>query len=1284
MNKPDDPRWRATRAGARAGRGFRFQDAVAASLLVEQWVKGESAKIVPEGLDDINLFVGEVETRIQAKSMHDPKGSFRVSQLAEYLDKSASLLTPEEWHDDSVRLAVILERPIADMQARGWEKPLGSYHDITALRQALLAGHSAASAYTVDQLLERAFLLVENSPLDRAVDRMHGERDLARFACRLAVQQLRSSAGISADENYRRRSSDPSVITTTDVAVAIEGILLATQEGGLERALREGICEIVDFSSQVHESAFYSGVNVVPGHVAAGLVFDRPMILEEIDTALRHVRSVLIAGQSGSGKSASAWLYAHATRHEVIWYRVRNLPDGESHLLLRLAAANEATPGRRIGFVLDDVGRNFVGSWDELVREAAQIEGVVLVGTIREEDLDLIADLRGSAVVRPQLDEELASRLFSQLPPAEPARFLHWREPFEQSKGLLLEFTHLVTQGERLESVLRDQVRQRVVEHRDDELLILQAVSFASRFSASLDKDRLRLATGLAPFTFARAVNRLLEEHAVSLVGTDCIGGLHEIRSRHLDSLVREITHVNEMASLDMSTTSVRLDDLARFVFLVSREIPTLQVSLVNGLRRLLETSPIRAWTAAFHGLGLVTCAQIGNQWVDIWKAQGHDERFASLVFNLLMVDADFEGLDFWEKIRDATRRFAQISVSDLRTCLSEQLENSAPPVEWTLLEAIECAASLMPLHGAVDHPAVPAWLVSKVYDSSVTEILGLVSVLREVSEQYASLAIEAHGGSSLLLTGLHAETAWLTRPSVDEDGGRRVVRANIRVVSDEVQSELHERAVSLCELLIAATPGADVAAVSAVLADGSVLVVGEYTVADVKLERKRIAVAARVAWNRAQLRSVQQVQEVDSQTARANSLAIALEETTEQLRQIAECFCRLHPVPAKLQLMTGIRKVLNGMIRPGRVEASVSGPLDKGSYDTSDTVADLIDGMQEIAKELIAGKPEKPLLSGSRAMKLSLKVREAAHLHLWRYTEMAHSIDFDKTAKLLEEIAYVLVDMHVSSDASYSSRALLSKRSRKHSALQAAAEQSLRRAAALVEIRRQQIEAHFQSAREGCIVVARDEPYEVMWPAASFAILIPCEQAIEFYQVIEAVVSHHPWDGNDMRTAVPLLRGKVAAKFAIGGMSTLLPRFDFDAEWRDELPYTMLDNVATSAFDRVFGDCTVLSAALTGLDRDLNEEEGRFIETVVARLSEALKSFVDLRKSEDDEVITTAASFLAESAQKAMNQVDQNGEGPSLAIEQAPLLRGEINEANWQLLGLKLLLADWDAAASP
>lgn len=1285
MNKFEDQRWGSTRAGARAGRGFRYQDAVAATLLIEQWSLGTAAKIVPEGLDDLSLFVGVVETRIQAKSMHDPKGTFRSAQLAGYLDKSASLLTAPEWLDRNIRLAVILERPVADFRAKGWAAPLALCEDVGLLRQALLAMHLPTKCYSVDQLLERSFLLVENSPLDRAVDLLAEKRDVPAFVCRLAAQHLRIRAGLSADENYLRLASNPSVVTTADVMAAMENMLLATQEGGLERAVQAGLCEIVDFSSEVQDKAFYSGVNVVPGHVAAGLVFDRPLIVAEIERAIDRGGSVLVAGQSGSGKSASAWLYAYATRHEVIWYQVNRLLEGDAHLVLRLAVANEAGRDRRVGFVLDDVGRNFVGSWGELVRGAAQTDGVILVGTIREEDLDLIADLRASIIVRPRLDEELASRLFSQLSPAQLLRFHHWREPFEQSKGLLLEYTHLLTQGEHLEAVLRDQVRQRVFERRDDELLILQAVSFGSRFAASLDKERLRAATALAPLSFARALNRLLEEHAISLIGDDCIGGLHEIRSRHLDALVREIAHVGESSSLALAIASIRFEDLARFVSLLHREMPALHQDVVGALYDLLQKSPLRAWIAAYHGLGLITCDLVGKKWMEICTEEGIEERFAHTVFSLAIADAKLESLDCWEKICGAMDRFAKIGVRDMRGHLATLLSDVAPPLAWSLQEATEFAAALMPLHGAVDSPVVPDWLVSTVAeDPSAVKILGFCSVLREAGEQIAAKALEVRRGSAVLLKRLHEQTAWLTMPVLEEDGEVQVVSANFRVVNDEVQTQLHDRAVSMCELLIAAAPQADVAACSAVLGDGTVMKVGEYPVADVRLERKRVIVAARVAWNRAQLRSIQLVQEVDSDTARANNLASAIREVTSNLRQVAEYFCRLDPVPAKLRAFASIRKVLTGMIRPGRVDSSVSGVLDKGRYDTSDSVADLVEEIQEITRVLSSGTVDKPLLRAANSMKLSRKMREAARSRLWRYTELARDFEFDKAARFLEEIAYVLADLHTCPSLSYSSRAALSKRSRNHSSLEMASTQSLDRAAALVETRRLELQAQFVAVRAGCVVVSRRESFEMTWPAASFAILIPCNELVEFYQVIGAFVAQNTWEGLDTRIAAPLLCGKVAARFALGGVSTLFPQLQFADEWRDVVRYPFLDDVATSAFDRILGDCTCISAAMTGLDRDLNEEEAEFLGKLIEPLSDRLRCFFELKRNDDDEVIQAAGLFLAECTQMAKDQIRLGGAGPSLAREQAQLFRNEVTESNSRVIGFRLLLASWDAAAQP
>lgn len=69
-------------------------------------------------------------------------------------------------------------------------------------------------------------------------------------------------------------------------------------------------------------------------------------------------------------------------------------------------------------------------------------------------------------------------------------------------------------------------------------------------------------------------------------------------------------------------------------------------------------------------------------------------------------------------------------------------------------------------------------------------------------------------------------------------------------------------------------------------LGDGSVLKVGDYPVADVRLDRKRIVVTARVAWNRAQLRSIQQVQETGGEPVQQCRGHLGITEDSRPLRE--------------------------------------------------------------------------------------------------------------------------------------------------------------------------------------------------------------------------------------------------------------------------------------------------------------------------------------------------------------------------------------------------------------
>ena len=74
----------------------------------------------------------------------------------------------------------------------------------------------------------------------------------------------------------------------------------------------------------IEEDRFYSGVDVVAGHVVAGLPVERPEAQALLD-GLGCPKTRNRGRPIGSGKSALIWLTAHASRHSIRWYRVRRL-----------------------------------------------------------------------------------------------------------------------------------------------------------------------------------------------------------------------------------------------------------------------------------------------------------------------------------------------------------------------------------------------------------------------------------------------------------------------------------------------------------------------------------------------------------------------------------------------------------------------------------------------------------------------------------------------------------------------------------------------------------------------------------------------------------------------------------------------------------------------------------------------------------------------------------------------------------------------------------------------
>ncbi len=166
--------------------------------------------------------------------------------------------------------------------------------------------------------------------------------------------------------------------------------------------------EPVDFVTPVSEPGFYQGVKAKPGHVAAGLVLSRRDETNSIITSLKSQRHVLIAGPSGAGKSALLWLAASELAAEFRWFQVTAKAGArDADAIVRFVRARGPKTSSPIGLAFDELGASNSDLWDILVRELRGLPDVYFLGSVRREDVNLIASQSDTEFVEASLDESL-------------------------------------------------------------------------------------------------------------------------------------------------------------------------------------------------------------------------------------------------------------------------------------------------------------------------------------------------------------------------------------------------------------------------------------------------------------------------------------------------------------------------------------------------------------------------------------------------------------------------------------------------------------------------------------------------------------------------------------------------------------------------------------------------------------------------------------------------------------------------------------------------------------
>lgn len=854
-----------TRAGSHAGRGFRYQDAVAVYFCAKEYSgQGHHGSVFPEGGDDLELRSATARTLVQVKSRRDHLGPFSPRAATSFIRK----MWDAEDVADSDRFLLVLESDVGEHRSAKEELlGLSSYpHIVSEL------GKSNAA----DGLIARTQVLVLPNPRSGAIDLIAATQGCTLLEAEIYFSDLLGLVGRVSDENGLRSAGTFIGIAVSDVQHRLEVLQPLLTSVVLEEALTLGYCDTVDFLWQDADPLFYLGVDVQASHVAAGLVVERPKLRAAVLSGLESRRNALIYGASGSGKSALLWEAAHASRHSVRWFRIRSLSPPAVPSLIQLARARRASPESPVGFIIDDVGRGFTEGWTTLALEVDRTPGILLLASVREEDRYPLADVRRASQIKVVGDEALAERVWLELRERRQTSWQGWKEPWELAAGHLLEYTHVLTQGQRLSETLHAQVAQRMNDPlRHSELDLLRVVSCANAAGCGANISDIPKRLGVAPSTMSHALTRLKDEHLVQNTGDGLIVGLHEVRSQELLRLCHEYPPPLLPETAAMAVWLVPANDLKRFLERTLSRHAECDDAVLEALALRLEDAPSPAlFSAILTGLDRANAHRIARAWLDTPEAKAVPRSLLDTPAGLAIANVDPPDIG---PVVPACRRFGEIRAEVVTSGLAARLLARLPAVQLRrvlesvvqLPELTECLAALLGQAVPADHLLEFKQLCPPLLSANFEDVVSLLDVAARIDR---SLAVEwvDDVDQSLLHQRFNEHVSWAEIPTLQTCEEGWMVQSNLWIVASSDQQNVHEAVVRACDVLVALTPIADVVASTALAPDGhGVMLPGT----DQLLVRKRIPRTSffaepEVARNRAWIAILKAQLAVDSYTS--------------------------------------------------------------------------------------------------------------------------------------------------------------------------------------------------------------------------------------------------------------------------------------------------------------------------------------------------------------------------------------------------------------------------------
>lgn len=1171
--------WSSSRAGAWAGRGFDYQHLVSTLLLIRQWAGLDpSGSVIPEGFEDCVIELEEKEFWVQIKSRK--KGGFSSKKVERILADVEAKSRLREPHT-KIRCAVILEQPCIGISELG-----------------------------VHQLIDDSPYKVFVCPFpgEDSVALVHKKLGVAKVIAEGIVNDLYRLVSQSSKENASRTFQHRRRISKTEVERFIFERLEAIDPSAIERALAEGTLEIIDFNNPISDTAFYQGVKAKPGHVAAGLVFDRPDDIQTVVGTLKKYRQVLLSGPSGAGKSALMWLSVNSLAGQICWYQVTaraSITDANEIIsFIRARRPSEESP---IGLIVDELGTGNTDLWDLLTRELRGYPFVYFIGSIRQEDVSLLTTQSDTEIITVGLDQKLAEGVWSKLRADEQTAWKHWAEPFEQARGLMLEYVHLLTQGKRLSAIIDEQIELRQQEKRDDELAIIRCASLLFTYGAEIRTSELCRLLEISPQSASRALSRLIDEHLIKESRPGILGGMHALRSEALSKASHdEVVYLSE-STLWTGLAAVTLESMPGVIqSLLSACSVDKEEKALRELAHILEANAdVDVWVSILTGLGLATVERYVAILIEVLEqhsVQPAQWPLASMLGCDAQIDIpELKEFEQWGMLRTAILAFRALPRMDLRRACVEQLpKDSAIFESQSLQQTNRLLSCLVPICGG--KPIQPKMMpkVIGVEPHNIKQIAALLSTAYLISPGLADELVQSMGGERLLYDWFRAENPWVTRPVIElGEDHRKTVRSDLYCVPELEPSDPHAAVCDICETLLALSPGAAAAASDALNPQGQPMVVSDQRLWSKNIPRSNSVVKSRVAWNVA-FRQIMLSRSISlNQTEYTQQMAVLVKQTEKLLRSYTEKWIRRKLVGNNESLIVEINDVIekvnaHAFARPQKPAADMTSPMREGS--TEDSLGALLVGT---LGNLITRLPSIPAKENTRGValfagSLASQSYEQQVSDIWRTHPTPPVRELKAIGKRLRDIACILHEI-ASGNSPESAQAIVGRA--RQSSPGKAISSSAMRCRILAEQRFnnciKMLERKLKSKgwEAECWARKLDGLDSVHWPAKDVAITVKLKDFGGDPTWIEESLSlGQKYLGNGWRfRVVPIINEIVITPMALMPASPVpLPDLDFADDWKGEIKYEFFHSQLVVDFDEAMSACMQISGIVTC--RDINE----------------------------------------------------------------------------------------------